>query len=198
MAAIFIHIPKTAGMSLRSWIHENVNSGEEKKILMNGHCTPSEFPNFEKCDWSFAVVRNSYDRMVSYYEYAKRKNTKRMEKAITRGTINETATSMVDATNKGPVYFMEWSVDHPDDFANRAMVSQLKFIEGVDHVLRYENLNEEFKLIQEKLNCFVPITQQKNKMSYDKKNIMDEQFIKCVEKIFSAEIEYFNYIPNKG
>lgn len=92
MKAFFIHIPKTAGNSVRSILrNENLltNPGFEKRErvhhfgakkasrILNSHLsfTTDSFPcylslpEYQNADISFTVIRNPYDLLVSYYAH---------------------------------------------------------------------------------------------------------------------------------
>jgi hypothetical protein len=77
------------------------------------------------------------------------------------------------------------------------MESQLVWIKDVDYVINTENLKEEFKVIQNKLNCHEPLTQTVHKLNYDPVQYYSKEFVSIVERLYSDEIQYFNYEPNK-
>ena len=65
---IFIHIPKNAGTSIKEYFGYDLTSKEKFK-----HSTVNEikkeYPNLYNSYKKFAIVRNPYDRMISWYAY---------------------------------------------------------------------------------------------------------------------------------
>ena len=64
---LFIHVPKAGGTSIQQWLFNNCN-GKSAKGTYGKHCPHSLIK--EEKDWfSFGVVRNPWDRLVSAYFY---------------------------------------------------------------------------------------------------------------------------------
>ena len=71
--AIFIHIPKNAGSSIEEFFSKQWVS---LRVQPNKHDTAYQikcrFPELYNSYSKFAIVRNPYERMVSWYFYLKR------------------------------------------------------------------------------------------------------------------------------
>lgn len=67
----FVHIPKTSGTSLKNWFKNIVKSRNDAEIKEVGY--HSTLPEMQlPSDYrSVAVIRNPWDRMVSFYEFSK-------------------------------------------------------------------------------------------------------------------------------
>jgi len=102
----FVHVPKTAGVSISSVLKKNIDDLQSVQQLRNTNGYPEERwnnnhtlgPNilktFEKCHINydnmlfFGVIRNPWNRMVSLYEHRKRNkryNTKNDMKLLDKG-----------------------------------------------------------------------------------------------------------------
>jgi hypothetical protein len=131
----FFHLPKNAGSSIATWLTKNVNG--EEYIDEFRHSTPQRLlPIFQDFGWSFCCVRNPWDRFVSWYNFFKK-----------QGKITIDFDDFIEK-----VINKEYSAKYitaPSD--------QSKFVKDVQYVIRYENLNEDFKVIQERTNCFKPL-----------------------------------------
>ena len=172
----FVHIPKNAGTSVKKWGEDNsIGFMEYKhKELKNLH---DRFPNHTDCK-SFAIIRNTYERMVSYYMYSK--NLKR-----------RIPSDLTKVAAFGPVEWLDFAIKNKKDVS----WSQTRWIDGVDHVLRYENLQEDFKIIQELTGCYEPLPfENVSKRQEEKANLYNNnEFMTLIETQFKKEIEYFNY-----
>jgi len=62
LRVIFIHVPKTAGVSIYHALG---------RLDQQGHMTIDEYAEFRSEYFSFAFVRNPWDRLVSCYQYLK-------------------------------------------------------------------------------------------------------------------------------
>ena len=69
---IFIHIPKNAGTSITSYFStQRINQPRKHASIEE---IKSGFPTEYEAYKKFAIVRNPYDRMVSYFFYLKKNN----------------------------------------------------------------------------------------------------------------------------
>ena len=57
----FVHIPKTGGVSVKRWFKAIEQPLPETVDFPKQNMLPD-------ADWWFTIVRNPYDRMVSWYE----------------------------------------------------------------------------------------------------------------------------------
>lgn len=200
MTILFIHIPKTGGTSIRTWFDENVNIERPNSIISFDH-TPyyDVVKNYGNFDWSFTVVRNTYERLVSLYLYSWNKSKRRMEKGIKNNTIDEDNTFITKIAEEGIIKFLNTFIDEKrNELAGRVLprlISQLEYSNGVDYILRHDNLINDFKIVQEKLNCFIPLTQKRNYMGTEelKLKYYTPEFFKIIEKYYGEEIEYFKF-----
>ena len=131
----FFHIPKNAGSSIATWLTRHV--GGEEYMDDFRHASPQSLePLFDNFGWSFCCVRNTWDRYVSWYNFFK-------------------------GQNKIHTSFDEWmgaviSDNHSAKYI-KPMNDQLPTANWVDYVIRFENLEEDFKVVQEKVGCDIPL-----------------------------------------
>ncbi|MBU2927583.1 sulfotransferase family 2 domain-containing protein [Winogradskyella psychrotolerans] len=124
-----------------------------------------------------AIVRNSYDRAVSSYLHM-------------GGDL-----SFKDFVK---TYYTTEGRDHNDLAHKRTQLDYLRNKKGeivVDNILRFENLNEDFKRFKDKYNLKVDemphIGKQRDKKKYQE-FYCDESFA-IVSEVFKEDIEYFNF-----
>jgi len=123
MNLIFIHVPKNAGTSIKRYLENHGISVPRRHI---------PFKMLPKnSDFSFAVIRNPWDRHLSIFLHLKY-NLRQI--AI--------RTKFEDYLRR------QWGI---------FSTPQIDFVEGVKHILRFENLQEDFKVVQEYLGTTEPL-----------------------------------------
>lgn len=139
--AIFVAVPKTGSMALSRYIERSVRpddvAGPDAERLHEWHATLEEvqpFLPFSVYDvWSFAVVRNPFDRLVSYCAghdpHFQVNHKESISAALARVLRGE---------------------------ADRWLAPQVDLTAGVKTLFRYENLLHDFETILERLEIPVP------------------------------------------
>jgi Sulfotransferase family len=195
---IFVHIPKTAGSSIRRALTpytRTLKGRFVKNVIRPPDCYHlSQMPphtnavqirlllgsEFYESAYSFAFVRNPWDREVSMYHYIL----------------------------KTPHHHMNSIVSGLDDFAsyirwqrNEAPENQHDFIatcrQGdiiVDHVARFENIADEYAAITSRIG--VPNKLPKvntSDRSRDYRSYYTDETREIVAELFATDIEKFGY-----
>jgi hypothetical protein len=169
---VYIHTPKCAGTSIYRWFRDNQfcdNSRRDK------HKPKSEFVEElkDKDDiFYFSVVRNPFDKIVSWYGYF------RMHDRV-----------KVDFKD----WFWECGKSRTESIFTK--------IDKEDCILRYERLEEDFKIIQNRLNCHKPLNKHNVSRTRLNNNIAkpyqdyytDDSMIDAVYEWCKYDIDYFNY-----
>ena len=189
---IFIHIQRTAGSSVESWIckkHWWTFEPETKYILA------SQAKELYKDYWDeyfkFSIVRNPWDRMVSYLRFSgmlRIKNTDKTEfggykKKFGYPTLIEFDHRFYDLENLRTAKHQKECV-----YLN-VLDEELNFI------AKFENLKEDMRFIQGRIGIKEPFDINAGKP--EKKSIYQEFYnedtIKEVEDLYKKDIECFNY-----
>tara|TARA_A100001037_G_scaffold106674_1_gene96929 strand:+ start:4022 stop:4624 length:603 start_codon:yes stop_codon:yes gene_type:complete len=183
---IFVKIPKTAGESLVSLLQPyadmnmwNSDRGNHEKIQeVKKELPPQDFEDYYK----FAVVRNPWSLRVSRYFYLK-------EIEIPRNRAKG------DLTQSVPGSFKEWNIE-----GNWFPNSQYAWIcdetgnSITDFVIRFENLQEDFNIVCDKIKIPRQELPHKNKSKHKHyTEYYDEEIKSMVAEKYKKDIEYFGY-----
>src|SRR5207249_7994919 len=190
---LFVHIPKTAGNSIQSALHDysedqlvalrKEQDGIERFGLrspnynVKKHSTLREYRDalggeqFRNL-YKFTCARNPWDRMVSYY-FTPTQSPETWDRKKFRKIISE-------AVSVGDYLRLDEDEEHP--FAN------------VDYIMRFENLAEDFRTVCGKVGisaATLPRYNRSNREHYSK--YYDDELRELVRTQFAAEIERFSY-----
>ena len=188
---IFVHIPKTGGVSIRSWA---IDRGLARKKTESGnkHISANKLikkwkaidPNLQ----TFAVVRNPYDRVVSCWKYyTDKEKTKFSFEEFVFAEKLERVKKKTD-----PLYkIQKYKIGLIDSVVRDPMVN---YVNDDTIILRYENLNEDFKTIQQMVNQHDPLPML-NTSSKDKgyKQYYNDATREHIRELYKEDFERFNY-----
>lgn len=189
---VFMHVPKTAGSSVRKFAIEN-------KIVIIGHNLRDE--NYEslfsyktrrKTSFSFAFVRNPWDRLVSSYFYLQ-KGGRNAEDRLDRDKLFKDDS------------LSDFRLFVKNGLIKKKFLQQIHFKEQylwfynggnclVDKIYKFEKLQEAINDICT-LNNYtqyeLPHTNTSNHSHYTE--YYDDETRKLVSDIYEKDIELFNY-----
>jgi hypothetical protein len=183
---IFIHMPKTAGISLVKSIFGDVTLEGHRSVSFYKQVFGSRYSDF----FTFTIVRNPWDRLYSSYKF------------LQKGGINihdknafETHLSIYkdfeDFVLNGLNEKIIWEIMH--------FIPQHEFIcdkNGkiiVDYVGKFENLNKVVDKINDILKSEFKLEHHNKTNKKDYKDIYTTEMIVKVNQIYQKDIDIFEY-----
>ena len=178
---IFIHIPKTAGVSIGNSLGNTrllkpttAFRHELARSIIN-EITPGCIV--------LGVVRNPYDRLYSIYEfYRKKRNDININVTFEEFIINFEK----DYYSKLPQFYSCY--DYLTDEFGKLLTTD---------IIKFENLTIEYDIFCKKYNITNTLTiSNENELkdnNVDWNTLYNEEMIKVVEKVFHKDLEMFNY-----
>ena len=180
---LFIHIPKTGGNSIKQ-------TNFFKSCSYFGHTYIRDVKHANMYKYSFAIVRNPYDRLVSAYFYLKK-----------GGMPNNSYDLQMQKRLKKYTYFKDFVRDLKLFVNDTHFKPQHMFVcdSGgriiVNHILKVENIDNEFSqllrsklLPDEKLHTINASKHDNYTRYYD-----DNEIKKRVYTIYERDFELFDY-----
>ena len=184
----FIHIPKSAGTVIRDFLKTN---DREFKVIFS-HPTFSEIQTEYDLStyFKFTFIRNPWDRFVSTFFYLKQ-NVKDEEllNEARKKLSNYSFTSFVKEL------YLEKNQFSKNYFIHlRPQIHFLESMDNIDFIGRFENFQEDFNIICDKIK--IP----RQQLPHDNKSkhkhyteYYDDETKQIVAEKYAKDIEYFGY-----
>ena len=178
---IFIHINKTAGTSI----------GKAIGLPVKDHLTAREViarVGRERWDsaFTFTLVRNPWDKVVSHYEYRRKKNKTGI---ASRNILFSDWVELTYGDNKDTFYY-----NNPRSF--QPQVDWLKDDEGkisMDFIGKFESINEDFTHIRKAIGIDIKLPHLNASNRRDFQSYYNDKTRDIVARWFREDIEVFGY-----
>lgn len=184
---VFVHIPKTAGISINMSLFGNLGGGHsstnEYKILLG-------IDNFNDY-FKFAFVRNPYSRLLSAYYFLKRGGFNHKDKNWAEEHLkeyNNFEDFVLNWVNKDSIHSYVHFKPQYKYICNRQMEIE------VDFIGRFENIKEDYQKICNRLEINRPL-KKLNSTEYGDhwKDFYNSETSKIVESVYWQDFQMFNY-----
>jgi hypothetical protein len=216
--ATYRNIPKTGTTSFKWWARDNFDEcvilEDPKRIYNMQHLTLDQikdrWPNYGT---TFTFVRNPFDRMVSIFHHVGQDAEARIKQRPLGGTTEkygvrqqeldsipiEIDIKIMQVYRKG---FDHWAHSVPEFKYNDSLNlllhqkdSQMSFLNSVvpDIVIKIEEINDKFKIIQDLLDCHVPFPHINTSKHNHYRDYYNQSSINIVRELFKEDLETFNY-----
>ena len=153
----FLHVPRTAGTSIGIWLTKH-----QPTTVWFDHPTLDEIKQQHNVVFSFSVVRNPWDRMVSMYHHI---NALLEKSDPSMDQMKQTLLSSNQGYFQAKFSFEQFVQDlHILEIPkgifqqNYPMATtQYDYTQGVNLVLKHETLEQNFGVIQQMLSDYTPL-----------------------------------------
>ncbi len=185
LKCIQIHIPKTAGVSIRKALFN-----KEPDKFMHWYPSHPEYKKYIKDFFTFTFVRNPWDRIVSCYEFCFIKSNSAVYKDITKYENFES-------------FLLNINLNHI--LNSQRFEPQMNWIRksnGIVYDINYygffEKIEEDFKEICKKLHIKKPhldVLNKNNKRKHKdyREYYTNDKLVDIVYTMYKEEIDFFNY-----
>ena len=183
---IFVHIPKTAGISLLSAIYGHVSLESHRSIFFNKTALNIKSNDF----FSFTFVRNPFDRLYSTYKFLENGGINKQDEIAFQthfAKFTSFEAFVMNGLNKNMIY----QVTH--------LIPQYEYLcdwkgkVAVDFVGRFESLDKDVKRLSEHLTKEIKLNHLNKTSKVDYTEVYTDEMIEKVKNIYKKDLRIFNY-----
>lgn len=187
-AAIFIHIPKSAGVSIYKSLFDTDSFGHVPLTHYQKNMSKKEFDS----SYKFTFVRNPYDRLHSAYTYLKQGGRKRpidleYSKRIKKvDSFEEFVLKSLKDDNIWHMQHFKPQVEYLKDMGNTI---------NLNFIGKFESLESDFNYVASKLNVNKKLGVL-NKTKADRKNYMtyySQEMLQLVNDLYHDDFQSLGY-----
>jgi len=185
LGCIFVHIPKTGGVSISKALFGN---------LAGGHCDVSDYrflfgDEAYESMFSFAFVRDPFTRLASAYWFLKQGGITEQDRVWAANNLAE-----YDSLNE----FVRGWIRDQDVNKSLHFCEQNQFVAGndtvdVDFVGKVETIQEDFETLKNRIgtNASLQHLNKSNSKGYD--NVYDAESQYIIKEVYRKDFNIFRY-----
>jgi hypothetical protein len=186
---IFVHVPKTAGVSVARSLFGNLAGGhtplEKYQIIFS----KNEYENYFK----FTFVRNPWDRLVSAYSFLRNGGFDEQDRLWAQNNLS--SYNDFDGFVKG--WVRKRNIESKIHFMPqyKFVCEPMKFSPGVNYIGYFENLEDDYYYIRNMLGikASLPHLNSTERKKDDYRNFYTEETKKIVADVYMKDIQIFGY-----
>jgi chondroitin 4-sulfotransferase 11 len=172
---VFVQIPKNASSSIHKVLENQTDREHDHRTYID--ILSQNDPELIESYFSFAVVRNPYDRFVSAYEYLR---------GISEDGWNPSFEDVVNDFYSRGTYF--YTSEEQVHWWPQHVFVGIKNIILVDKILRYENVNSEWSEIATKIINGLPESYSKPTLTLPHENTSHLRNKKDYKKYYTKDL----------
>ena len=183
---IFIHIPKTAGVSLVKAIYGDVTLEGHRSFYFNSIALNIK----NEVYFSFSFVRNPFDRLYSAYKFLNEGGMNHLDKLAFQTFLSEFEDFedfILNGLNEKLIYQITHFIPQHEYLCDKSG-SIL-----VDFIGRFENLDKDILLLSKKLNKNIELNHHNYNSKSDYREVYTNEMIYKVNQIYQRDMDIFKY-----
>lgn len=177
---IFVHVQKSGGSSIVNFFEKTKNHNKIKIDIKYLNKKKENINDYFK----FTVIRNPWDRMVSFYHYHK-------EKILKNNNPTEIWKYLKDLTFKKflkSTKFQKWAlVNNITDFITYNKKTH------IDYYINFENFENDFKVVKQISGMENKLLEWNKSTHKEYKHYYNDKSKKIIDFLFKKEIKFFNF-----
>jgi chondroitin 4-sulfotransferase 11 len=194
---LFVHIPKTAGLSVRKRYEINpgpkLSTYKGYNYLVNSHHSrPEEIRRFHTDTWNksrkFTVVRNPWDRFVSFFFHARKHGALR------------------DPNVDFNFFVYHFFTDPAKVIGRKSVEGPIRFIEpcsywldsDIDYIVEFENIHTDLSRMDKELSIATKKLPHENRNKHRKySSYYNASSVEIIREEYKEDISRFGYTFNE-
>lgn len=184
--AIFVHIPKCAGIAVNRALFGNLAGGHTTLDHYVEVFEPGAFQQYFK----FTFVRNPWDRLVSAYHFLETGGMNQWDKSFYEKELSHVPdfrTFVLEWLTPETMYrYHHFKPQHVFLFDRYFKVS-------VDFIGQFENIDDDFKEIAKRLGCDAVLEKANDSARTDYRNYYDAKTRERVANLYRSDIALLGY-----
>ena len=183
---IFIHIPKTAGVSLAKAIFGDVSFEGHRSFYFNSIALNIKNEKY----FSFTFVRNPFDRLYSAYTFLQNGGMNPIDKLVFQthlSEFNDFEDFILNGLNRKLIYKITHLIPQHEYLCDK------KGSILVDFVGRFEHLERDILLLSTILSKDIKLSHHNYNKKLDYREAYTSEMINKVNQIYQKDIDIFKY-----
>ena len=185
--AIFVHIPKCAGIAIKRALFNDLSGGHTK---LSSYCRVFE-PELFLTYFKFTFIRNPWDRLVSAYHFLRAGGYNDADRRWfdrelgTYSDFDDFVRNWLRPENLNKHIHFHPQIDFLRDPGHRGI--------HVDYIGFYENITRDFNYIAERIGVNSPLKQRNASEHKSYQDYYTDTTREIVRKVYICDIEGFGY-----
>lgn len=184
--AIFVHIPKCAGISLNKALFNSIGGGHTTLDQYINVFPPAVLMSYFK----FTFVRNPWDRVVSAYTFLEKGGLNKWDKSFYEKELQHY--NSFESFVRGWLKTENLMKHHHFRPQNHYIIDKYNKI-SVDYIGYFELIEEDYAFIAQKIGINKSLKKQNAVNRVDYKEFYNEETRGIVADVYSKDIELLNY-----
>lgn len=183
---VFIHIPKTAGISLIKAIYDDVNLEGHRSFFFYNIALNMKSEKY----FCFSFVRNPFDRLYSAYMFLKKGGMNHIDRLLYKtylSKFNDFEDFVLNGLDNNIIFKIIHFIPQHEFLCDRRGNVM------VDFIGRFENLEDDVRFLSDKFKKDIRLEHYNSNLKKDYKEVYTAKMVSKVKTIYYKDLKFFNY-----